>query len=80
MAEVDPTFFARLKYSNISPLDSNKKFSGSLLFPDKKDRNFYHDYPTIYHLRDKLMMRIKNLIYVRFILLFIISLNIVVTS
>ena len=55
MAEVDPTFFARLKDSNVSPLDSNKKFQGSLLFPEKKDTNFYDEYPTIYHLRDKLM-------------------------
>ncbi|MFK5675733.1 type II CRISPR RNA-guided endonuclease Cas9 [Ligilactobacillus sp. LYQ60] len=60
MAEVDPTFFARLKDSNISPLDSNKKFQGSLLFPEKKDANFYDEYPTIYHLRDKLMNENKK--------------------
>nr|WP_321315353.1 type II CRISPR RNA-guided endonuclease Cas9 [uncultured Ligilactobacillus sp.] len=55
MAEVDPTFFARLRDSNISPLDTNKKYEGSLLFPEKKDTNFYDEYPTIYHLRNKLM-------------------------
>lgn len=60
MAEIDPTFFARLKNSNISPLDSNKKFQGSLLFPEKKDTNFYDEYPTIYHLRDKLMNENKK--------------------
>lgn len=60
MAEIDPTFFARLKDSNISPLDSNKKFQGSLLFPEKKDTNFYDEYPTIYHLRDKLMNEDKK--------------------
>ena len=60
MAEVDPTFFARLKDSNISPLDSNKKFQGSLLFPEKRDTNFYDEYPTIYHLRDKLMNEDKK--------------------
>lgn len=60
MAEVDPTFFARLKDSNISPLDSNKKFQGSLLFPEKKDTNFYDEYPTIHHLRDKLMNEDKK--------------------
>lgn len=60
MAEVDPTFFARLKDSNTSPLDPNKKFQGSLLFPEKKDTNFYDEYPTIYHLRDKLMNENKK--------------------
>ena len=60
MAEIDPTFFARLKDSNISPLDSNKQFQGSLLFPEKKDTNFYDEYPTIYHLRDKLMSENKK--------------------
>ncbi|HIX01163.1 MAG TPA: type II CRISPR RNA-guided endonuclease Cas9 [Candidatus Ligilactobacillus excrementigallinarum] len=55
MVQVDPTFFARLKDSNISPLDSKKKFHGSLLFPEKKDTNFYDEFPTIYHLRKALM-------------------------
>lgn len=57
MAQVDPTFFARLKDSNISPLDNNKKFGGSLLFPEKGDAQFYDDYPTIYHLRNALMTK-----------------------
>lgn len=60
MVEVDSTFFARLKDSNISPLDSNKQFQCSLLFPEKKDTNFYDEYPTIYHLRDKLMNEDKK--------------------
>lgn len=55
MAEVDEYFFARLKSSNLSPKDSNKKYLGSLLFPDKSDSNFYDKYPTIYHLRRDLM-------------------------
>lgn len=55
MAQVDPTFFARLKESNLSPKDGNKHFSGSLLFPELTDQKFYNEYPTIYHLRDKLM-------------------------
>ena len=37
---VDPTFFARLKESNLSPKDNNKNFSGSLLFPDITDQKF----------------------------------------
>lgn len=55
MAEVDEYFFARLKDSNLSPKDSNKKYLGSLLFPDISDSNFYDKYPTIYHLRRDLM-------------------------
>ncbi|PEG97020.1 type II CRISPR RNA-guided endonuclease Cas9 [Lactobacillus sp. UMNPBX9] len=57
MAEVDEYFFARLKSSNLSPKDSNKKYLGSLLFPDVSDSNFYDKYPTIYHLRRDLMKR-----------------------
>ena len=55
MAKVDPTFFARLKESNLSPKDSKKHFSNSLLFPDETDSAFYDKYPTIYHLRYHLM-------------------------
>lgn len=55
MAQVDPTFFARLKSSNVSQKDNNSKFTGSLLFPKQTDREFYEKYPTIYHLRNHLM-------------------------
>ena len=60
MAEVDDTFFARLKDSNISPKD-DKKYRKSLLFPKSKgvtyqdDGEFYKKYPTMYHLRYALM-------------------------
>lgn len=60
MAEVDEYFFARLKESNLSPKDSNKKYLGSLLFPDVSDSNFYDKYPTIYHLRRDLMEKDKK--------------------
>lgn len=60
MAEVDEYFFARLKESNFSPKDSNKKYLGSLLFPDISDSNFYDKYPTIYHLRRDLMEKDKK--------------------
>lgn len=60
MAEVDEYFFARLKESNLSPKDSNKKYLGSLLFPDISDSNFYDKYPTIYHLRRDLMEKDKK--------------------
>lgn len=57
MAEVDPYFFARMKESNISPKDDRKKYAGSILFPDLEngDKDFYDQYPTIYHLRKALM-------------------------
>ena len=55
MAEVDPYFFARLKESGLSPLDKRKNVS-SIVFPTAaEDKKFYDDYPTIYHLRYKLM-------------------------
>lgn len=52
---MDPTFLARLKESNRSNLDPKKSFQGSLLFPERKDYQFYEEYPTIYHLRKALM-------------------------
>ena len=60
MAEVDPTFFARLKESNLSPKDSRKRFTNSLLFPEKTDSKFYEGFPTIYHLRNHLMQDNKK--------------------
>lgn len=53
--EVDENFLARLHEADISPKDENKRFWGSLLFPNEKDANFYRKYPTIYHLRKALM-------------------------
>lgn len=55
LAETDQYFLARLKQSSISPKDSKKKFTGSVLFPETSDSDFYDQYPTIYHLRQKLM-------------------------
>ncbi|MFT8400449.1 MAG: type II CRISPR RNA-guided endonuclease Cas9 [Lentilactobacillus diolivorans] len=52
---VDATFFARLKQSNLSPKDQNRDWTGSMLFPDRTDRKFHENYPTIYHLRHQLM-------------------------
>ncbi|MDT9605912.1 type II CRISPR RNA-guided endonuclease Cas9 [Lactobacillus johnsonii] len=55
MAKVDPYFFARLKDSGLSPLDKRKNVF-SIVFPTAaEDKKFYDDYPTIYHLRYKLM-------------------------
>lgn len=55
IAKVDPTFFARLKESNLSPKDDRKQYSGNLIFPEKAKeeiREWTEKYPTIYHLRN----------------------------
>lgn len=60
MTEIDPYFFARLKESGLSPLDERKTTS-SIIFPTpQEDHQFYHDNPTIYHLRHKLMTEDKK--------------------
>ena len=56
MAKVDPGFFVRLHQSWVSPLDKSRKKYHAIVFPTaKEDHDFYHDYPTIYHLRNALM-------------------------
>lgn len=42
--EKDPTFFQRLAESNLSSQDEQKHYRGSLLFPDRKDKNFYQEF------------------------------------
>lgn len=55
IAKVDPSFFARLHESWISPKDKRKRYS-AIVFPSpEEDKKFHESYPTIYHLRDKLM-------------------------
>ncbi|GFZ26121.1 type II CRISPR RNA-guided endonuclease Cas9 [Lactobacillus corticis] len=55
ISKIDPTFFACLKESDLSPKDSRKKYS-HIIFPTKEEENaFYTNYPTIYHLRKALM-------------------------
>lgn len=55
ISKVDINFFARRKYSDISPRDPNYNGLEKTLFNDRSDQDFYHDYPTIYHLREALM-------------------------
>lgn len=57
IAKVDPSFFARLKQSNVSPKDPNKTMFGNILFDDENldDQKFHHDYKTIYHLRQAII-------------------------
>lgn len=60
MIKVDRYFFARMKESEISPLDNRKQYT-SIIFPTKEEeKEFYDKYPTIYHLRDKLMTEDKK--------------------
>ncbi|USS93465.1 type II CRISPR RNA-guided endonuclease Cas9 [Fructilactobacillus ixorae] len=58
IAEVDQSFYARLRQSSVSPRDPQKKqeFADKILFadPDFTDQDYHHDYPTIYHLRHAL--------------------------
>lgn len=57
---IDESFFLRQKQSNLSPKDGQKKYPQMSLFNDKLDADFYHEYPTIYHLRAKLMTESKQ--------------------
>ena len=56
--KIDKNFFARQRYSWVHKDDENNRenWYGSSLFGDKKrDIQFHKDYPTVYHLREKLM-------------------------
>ncbi|MCK8607145.1 type II CRISPR RNA-guided endonuclease Cas9 [Apilactobacillus ozensis] len=53
--KVDNTFLQRMQESDVSPKDKNKKYYGSLLFPDITDSTYYASNQTIYHLRNRLM-------------------------
>ena len=50
LAEVDPSFLVRRKYSWVHPADENNAdhWYGGILFDSKnQDKRFYEDYPTI---------------------------------
>ncbi|POH05277.1 type II CRISPR RNA-guided endonuclease Cas9 [Fructilactobacillus lindneri] len=57
IAKVDPSFFARLKQSNVSPKDPNKTMFGNILFDNGNlnDKSFHDEYKTIYHLRQSII-------------------------
>lgn len=57
ISKIDENFFMRQKESNLVDQDSSKHFKGSILFNNRSDKDFYHDYPTIYHLRYALMTK-----------------------
>ncbi|WP_068267949.1 type II CRISPR RNA-guided endonuclease Cas9 [Caviibacter abscessus] len=54
--KIDPTFFMRLKESNLHLEDKTYK-KEFILFNDNNytDKDFHNNYPTIYHLRDDLI-------------------------
>lgn len=55
----DMNFLRRLQYSWVHPDDQamqGKYYQGSLFGDVAADKQFYQDYPTIYHLRNKLML------------------------
>lgn len=56
--QIDPAFLKRLKYSWVHPLDETNHhfyYGGAIFGNSKADQKFYQEYPTIYHLRLKLM-------------------------
>lgn len=55
IAKLDPEFFIRMKNSAVSPQDDKHTQYQKGLFNDRTDQAFYDQYPTIYHLRYKLM-------------------------
>ncbi|MDN6899933.1 type II CRISPR RNA-guided endonuclease Cas9 [Oenococcus sicerae] len=59
LSDMDENFIRRLKYSWVNPNDeaNSSHFYGGYLFGSKeKDQQFHLDYPTIYHLRQKLVI------------------------
>ncbi len=60
IAKVDENFLPRLKASNRAHRDEKRLFRGALLFPETGDDAYYHEYPTIYHLRYALITRKKQ--------------------
>jgi CRISPR-associated endonuclease Csn1 len=56
--KVDPTFFIRLNNSPLLMEDKDERLSSAnVLFDDEnyKDKDFFKDYPTIFHLRKSLL-------------------------
>lgn len=54
----DRDFLRRLQYSWVHPADEGNRdnwYQGSLFGDGEVDKKFYHDYPTMYHLRVALM-------------------------
>lgn len=63
MAKVDPLFFIRMNNSSLFVEDKDGRLSSvNALFDDDnfKDKDFFAEYPTIYHLRAKLVQESAN--------------------
>ena len=66
ISKVDKNFFNRLKYSNLDKEDKSIKigegYGNYSLFNDElkriyTDKDYYHDYKTVYHLREELLTK-----------------------
>lgn len=55
MAAIDSGFFEKLKYYNESPKDVQAHQTSKQLFDYQTNAEYFHKYPTIYHLRWQLM-------------------------
>lgn len=64
MAKVDPEFFMRLKESKFHLEDKDERILGesNIIFKGSEDgdKKYYEKYPTIYHLRHKLMQSCED--------------------
>ena len=61
ISKIDPTFFQKLRESNLYPEDKTMNVSYSV-FSDEKftDIDFHNQYPTIHHLRKELIEKIQR--------------------
>ena len=57
LQKVDPSFLLRLSQSKLNKKDVNKEHPGYILFNDDNytDKNFYDEYPTIFHLQKEML-------------------------
>lgn len=56
ISRIDPTFFMRLRDSSLSLEDKTHKLKYPLFNDDNyTDKDYYRDYPTVYHLRKELI-------------------------
>lgn len=62
LATIDPSFLLRLQNSWVSKKDSDRKRDKYNLFIDKSytDKDYYKEYPTIFHLRKELILNKKK--------------------
>lgn len=69
IAKVDAGFYWRLKESRLHEDDKRMSFGAYRLFDEKTDREYYDQYPTVYHLRRALLENRREAFDVRFVYL-----------